>query len=91
MTYKKLSKMCCPFDKNELKLDIYRDDSIQVFEGLLTCPCCGRYYPVISGIPVMVPDEFREPSFEQGFLERWEHRIPQLKSNFRVQNIKVLE
>ena len=90
MTPEKLDKMCCPFDKNDLQLEIYREDPTQVLEGLFTCNSCKRYFPIISGIPIMIPDDYREPSFEQGFLDRWQHKMPQLQPNYRVEKIKVL-
>lgn len=90
MTQEKLDKMCCPFDKNDLHLEIYREDQTQVLEGLFTCASCKRYFPIISGIPIMIPDEYRELSFEQGFLDRYQHQMPKLQSNFRVDVLKVL-
>lgn len=71
-----LDKMCCPFDKSELELKIFRKEGNKVIEGMLICPVCHRYYPIITGIPIMVPDEYREPKFEQAFLNRWVDEIP---------------
>jgi len=90
MTHEKLNKMCCPFDKNELQLEIYREEMTQVFEGLFSCSFCRRYFPIISGIPIMVPDEYREHSFEQSFLDRWAHQLPPLQHDFRLEEVKVL-
>jgi len=48
--------------------------------GLLHCTKCGRWYPVIDGIPFMYPDELRvKPrvrSKEEEFLRKFSDRIP---------------
>jgi len=48
--------------------------------GLLYCTKCGRWYPVIDGIPFMYPDELRvKPrirSKEEEFLRKFSDRIP---------------
>jgi uncharacterized protein YbaR (Trm112 family) len=54
----------------EVKADV-------ILEGVLICPQCGRYYPVIDEIPVMLPDELRSRKEDLGFLERWASKIPE--------------
>jgi uncharacterized protein YbaR (Trm112 family) len=67
-----MDKLCCPFDKNDLNLKIFlKNESGDILEGLLTCPTCKRYYPVIYGIPIMTPDEYRERALEQPVMKRW--------------------
>lgn len=67
-----LEKLACPFDKHDLSLETYvRDEEGNIREGILTCTQCCRYYPIIFGIPVMSPDEFREMSMERPLLDRW--------------------
>ena len=41
--------------------------------GLLLCGRCKRWYPIINGIPRMLPDEFREDY--SGFLEKLPRKI----------------
>ncbi len=41
--------LACPYCKTGVELE---DDSI-------VCPECGREYPVVDGIPHMLPDELR--------------------------------
>lgn len=61
-----LQKLCCPFDKSELYLDPFLiDENDNIIEGVLSCTCCSRVYPIISGIPIMTPDEYREKSLEK--------------------------
>ncbi|MEX2404963.1 MAG: hypothetical protein WD625_12565, partial [Balneolales bacterium] len=43
----------------------------EIHEALMTCPKCKRYYPVIYGIPIMTPDEFRERALEEPLLKKW--------------------
>ncbi|NJB84333.1 uncharacterized protein YbaR (Trm112 family) [Lewinella marina] len=67
-----LDKLCCPFDKGDLNAHIFREnDNGDILEGLLTCPACRRYYPIIYSIPIMSPDEYRERQLELPILERW--------------------
>lgn len=67
-----LNKLCCPMDKSELKIEIYKEDENgDVLEGLMTCPKCRRYYPIIYSIPIMTPDEYRQKSLEAPILQRW--------------------
>ncbi|MGQ3586224.1 Trm112 family protein [Ornithobacterium rhinotracheale] len=71
-----IDKMCCPFDHSDLKLTIFKMEGENVEEGLFICPECGRYFPIISGIPIMSPDEYREPDFERNFLIKWRDMLP---------------
>ena len=72
MTDSLLKKLCCPQDKHDLNLKIFskREDG-SVLEGLFTCPHCGRYYPIVYGIPIMTPDEYREKALEEPILKKW--------------------
>jgi len=48
--------------------DVTRENSDFIFEGLLTCPNqqCGNEYPIIDGIPIIVPNirEFLKNNFQ---------------------------
>ena len=78
-----LEKMCCPIDKSDLELDIFHQVDNTVSEGLLICKTCRRYFPIIKGIPIMSPDEYRETKFELPFLLKWQDRLPKDFENFR--------
>jgi len=41
-----IALLACPVDRGAVRLD----------EGELVCSLCGRQYPVLSGIPRMVPE-----------------------------------
>lgn len=67
-----LNKLCCPFDKKEVKLTIISKDTEEnVLEGFLNCTHCKRIFPIIKGIPVMSPDEYRELKLEQPLLDSY--------------------
>ncbi len=67
-----LNKLCCPVDKKDLHLSVFlKTPEDDIIEGLLSCPACQRYYPIIYGIPVMTPDEYRQKSLEAPVLEKW--------------------
>jgi uncharacterized protein YbaR (Trm112 family) len=82
--------LACPVKdcRSELHLEVYESQTKQIeddeFEeidaALITCPNCGRWYPVIDGIPCMLPDDLRmsgkQNIEETAFLKRWKERIP---------------
>jgi uncharacterized protein len=69
-------KLACPYDKAApLELTVFRDVGDDVLQGLLECSSCGRYYPIIGSVPVLLPDEFRDPSLEAPFLAKWQSRL----------------
>jgi len=70
-----IEKLCCPFDKHDLDLKIILQDIENIIEGWLTCPSCNRIYPIIKGIPIMNPDEYREAHLEQPVLDRWQKQL----------------
>ena len=42
----------------------------------MLCDSCGRYYPIIDEIPVMLPDELRSRKEDLEFLAKWKDRLP---------------
>lgn len=82
-----INKLCCPFDKSDLDLKpITKDEQDHIIEGILTCSTCKRIYPIISGIPIMTPDEFREKSLEEPLLKKWEGFL-----DGKVEDFKLIE
>lgn len=72
MTESFAEKLCCPIDKHELNMRVFvKHENGEIIEALLTCPECDRYYPVIYGIPIMTPDEYRDKSIEAPTLKKW--------------------
>ena len=82
-----LSKLCCPFDKKDLDLQIVsQDTNNNILEGLLTCTECNRYYPIVKGIPIMNPDEYREAKFELPMMANWKQLNGKRTDNFRLES-----
>jgi len=83
--------LACPIPecRSELEIQVFtshlvKDDDVEVEEiddALITCPKCGRWYPVIEGIACMLPDNLRESGKqkieETKFLEKWQREIPE--------------
>jgi len=69
--------LACPIDKHHpLELHVF-DEKDEIVEGLLVCPKCNRFYPIIEEIPHMLPDELREKEEDVGFLRKWKEKIPE--------------
>ena len=78
-----LKKLCCSFDKQDLELTVIsKDVQENIIEGVLLCNECKRIYPIVSGIPIMSPDEYREFRLEQPLLQRWTN--DKVSDNFRL-------
>jgi len=73
-----LNILACPMDKNHpLELfEITEKDNI-ILEGILFCPKCSRFFPIIEEIPIMLPDELRDKKMELEFLKQNKERIPE--------------
>lgn len=72
MTKDLVEKLCCPIDKHDLDIDIINEgENAEILEGLLSCPECNRYFPVIYGIPILIPDEYRDEFLEKPLLKKW--------------------
>ncbi|MEM0381282.1 MAG: Trm112 family protein [Nitrososphaerota archaeon] len=50
--------------------------SVEITDGLLTCPKCGRWYAIIDEIPIMLPDNLRDRKRESEFINKWSGKIP---------------
>ena len=67
-----LEKLACPYDNHELTLQEFKKDKHDnITEGLFSCSRCHRFYPIVYGIPIFTPDEYREAALEKPLLERW--------------------
>ena len=83
-----INKLCCPFDKADIELTaITTDIDENVLEGFFTCGTCDRIYPIIKGIPIMNPDEYREFQLERPVLEGFQ---PYLKGK-NVEKFRLVE
>lgn len=66
-----LEKLCCPQDKSDLHLEVFNQEEDDIREGIFTCPSCKRYYPIVYGVPIMTPDEYRQKGLEEPLLKKW--------------------
>jgi uncharacterized protein YbaR (Trm112 family) len=48
----------------------------EIVTGVLICPKCGRWYPIVDGIPYMLPDEYRIKRVDREFISRFFEVIP---------------
>ncbi len=81
-----IDKLCCPFDKADLQLQVIsKDIEENIIEGILSCNECKRYYPIVKGVPIMSPDEYREYQLEQPMLDNWQRHLKGVQvENFRL-------
>lgn len=76
MNTETIKKLCCPFDRADLALTPIRTTTAgAIDEGYLLCSQCNRIYPIVRGIPIMSPDEYREFGLEKPLLERWKTHL----------------
>ena len=72
-----LEILACPIDKyHPLRLLEFEAKGDIVVSGALICKQCGRFYPIIEEIPVMLPDEMRKGEEDRAFLEKWGDKMP---------------
>ena len=70
--------LACPIDKNyPLELHEIKEKNNVVSEGVLFCPKCSRFYPIIEEIPIMLPDELRDKKLELDFLKNNKENLPE--------------
>ncbi|MFP3201873.1 MAG: Trm112 family protein [Sulfolobus sp.] len=48
----------------------------EIVDGLLYCPNCKRWYPIIDEIPRMLPDKLRRKEEDLEFLKKYKDKIP---------------
>jgi uncharacterized protein YbaR (Trm112 family)/2-polyprenyl-3-methyl-5-hydroxy-6-metoxy-1,4-benzoquinol methylase len=56
--------LCCPRCRADLNVEAFEREGEDLLEGLLVCGSCARAYPLIDGIPHMLPNALAEsPEF----------------------------
>lgn len=76
MKRKLMEILACPIDKHHpLNLLVLRENE-EIIEGLIICPKCKRYYPIIEDIPRMLPDDLRSKEEDLDFVKKWKEKIP---------------
>ena len=70
--------LACPVDKHyPLEMIEFNANGEVIIDGVLLCPECSRYYPIVDEIPVMLPDALRSRKEDMVFLEKWQKRLPE--------------
>lgn len=78
MRRKLLDILACPIDKHfPLELMEFETRGETIVQGVLLCSECGRYFPIVEEIPVMLPDELRNMKEDLGFLKKWSSQLPE--------------
>lgn len=69
--------LACPIDKvYPLELHVFEEND-EIVSGIITCPKCNRWYPIIDEIPHMLPDDLRDEREDVAFLRKWKEKIPE--------------
>lgn len=72
-----LDILACPIDKHyPLQLIELKTEGEKIVAGVILCDKCGRFYPIIDEIPVMLPDELRNKKEDLDFLNQWKAKLP---------------
>jgi uncharacterized protein YbaR (Trm112 family) len=78
MKRKLLDILACPIDKYyPLELFELNSEGDLIVDGALFCTQCGRFYPIIDEIPVMLPDDLRNRNEDLDFLAKWRDKLPE--------------
>ena len=48
----------------------------EIVDGVLYCPNCKRWYPIIDEIPRMLPDKLRKKEEDLSFMRKYKDKIP---------------
>lgn len=60
--------------------------------GILLCNTCGRWYPIINSIHILLPDTYRDEKKDMEFLTKYKSDLPDIViNNGKPFNIKALE
>lgn len=84
-----LDILVCPRCVGSLDLRTDAGDGIEVHEGTLRCPICGRNYPITGGIPRFVGSGSYAASF--GRQWQWFRRVQLDSQNGRDESARTLE
>lgn len=55
-----LGSLCCPDCKAPLKLKAEAENPQEILSGTLTCAKCATAFPIVDGIPHLLPKALRE-------------------------------
>ncbi|MFH1055290.1 MAG: methyltransferase domain-containing protein [Candidatus Altiarchaeota archaeon] len=80
-----LDFLACPSCKGDFKCTPFLYNKEEIVDGLLTCNC-GNWYPIIGGIPRILPNTLKE---HPSFAERYRDKLPEgIVSDRDIQEFK---
>jgi uncharacterized protein YbaR (Trm112 family) len=90
---KALDFIVCPECKSELQPIEFTYEENHVMEGVLTCAGCGRQFPIIDGIPRLLPDTLMNAIFvtHDDFFKRHNLTLPTCEACLGEENHLALK
>jgi len=87
--------LACPDCKGELQLHIFEIRPVilfgekreEIWEGILVCKRCKRWFPIIKGIPWLYPKELRRRDVEKTFINK--HRDKKIISEILLREKEI--
>src|SRR5437868_1820533 len=79
MNVRLLPLLACPeCAADRLALDVLRQEAGDIVEGVLACAACRRRFPVIGGVPRLLPDALIGvlPQYHPTFFARYQIALP---------------
>lgn len=81
-----LERVICPVcKKKKLALDkIFSTEFDEVIDGTILCKSCHTWYPIIKGIPRLLPEELKYHTLQnhnQRYIQRYQSLLPPMKKN----------
>lgn len=70
-------------ERDERGVDLHEREQVDIVEGALHCPACAAVYPIVDGIPRMVPDSHHEPPSSGHRWTRFDGSEPEYEENFQ--------
>jgi uncharacterized protein YbaR (Trm112 family) len=49
---------------------------MEISEGILVCPKCKRWFPILKTIPRLMPKTMEKTDLDHNFKEKWSNKIP---------------
>jgi SAM-dependent methyltransferase len=74
MNIKVLNLVVCPECGGDFHLEVLSENSAHIIDGILRCDDCGKKYPIIDGVPRLLPNEMigNLLSYHREFFTRYE-------------------
>ncbi len=91
----KCRKWCYLYDRpaSTVPLDTCRKTCMfrEIDEGVIVCPSCGRWYPIVNSIPVLMDDKYRDVERDREFAERVKDKLPSWIKQYMLHPLSLHE